>query len=118
MTTLTEDLEALLTTLAPAGGVWCDINTLGSPTYPFIVFQRIASSPNVSLLGPSDLQNTRFQIDIYTRTKQEQLQLETALENLMAAWAVQNVPLLAQDFYESEVQSFRCSRDYSVWAKN
>jgi hypothetical protein len=117
MTTLIEDLKALIAPLA-AGGAWYAVNSQQPPTYPYIVFQRIVSTPNVSLSGPSSMQNTRFQIDIYSLSIAEAVGIEDSLEAAMTAWAVQNVPLSSQDFFEDAVRAFRVSKDYSVWATN
>ena len=118
MTTLVEDLQTLLSTLSLAGGSWYAVNTSEPPTYPFIVFQRVVSSPNVTLDGPSDLQNTRVQFDIFSRQVSEAVAIEAALEAAMVAWSVSNVPLSSQDIPEPEVKAFRISKDYSVWATN
>lgn len=118
MSTLIEDVTTRLRTLGATGGVWYALNTSSEPTFPYITFQRIASNPNVSLQGPSDLQETRFQIDIFSTKLSEVVALETALEASMASWSVQNVPLLSQDMYEDAVDAFRTSKDYSIWATN
>lgn len=117
MTTLIEDLQTLLAPLA-SGGSWYGVNTTEPPVYPFIVFNRVVSTPNVSLDGPSDLQNTRVQIDIYSRQISEAASIEAALEAAMVAWPVTNVPLSSMDMYEDTVRAFRVSKDYSVWARN
>lgn len=117
MTTLIEDLQALLNPLA-AGGSWYGINTAQPPVFPYIVFQRIASSPNVAMTGASALQNTRVQVDIYAQQISQAVTIESAVEAAFAAWAVTNVPVLSQDFYEDAVRAYRVSKDYSVWATN
>ena len=118
MTTLVEDMQTLLSTLGAAGGSWYANNTTEPPTYPFIVFNRVSSTPNVTLDGPSDLQNTRFQIDIFALQISQAVALESALNAAMAAWSVFNVPLSSQDMYEDTVRAFRVSKDYSVWSTN
>lgn len=117
-TTFIQDVQALLTTLAPAGGVWYAANTTGEPVYPFIVWTRITSTPNVSLGGPSDLQNTRIQVDIFSRSVAEAESIGKALDAAMAGWSVQNVPISSMDMYEEPVRAYRVSKDFSVWAKN
>lgn len=117
-TTLIEDMQARLATLAPAGGVFYGFNTTEPAVYPYIVWNRVTSTPNVALGGPSDLQNTRVQIDIVARRISEAVALETALEASMAAWSVQNVPLSSMDVFEDEIRAFRVIKDYSVWARN
>ena len=118
MSVLIEDFRTALLALAPAGGVWYAINTTEPPVYPFIVIQRISSTPNVGLLGPSAMQNTRFQIDVYSRQISEASTIGQSIETLMAASSFQNVPITLQDFYESEAKVFRVSMDFSLWATN
>lgn len=118
MTTLVEDINTLLATLAPAGGVSYAINEAQQPVYPYIVWTRIASTPNVSLTGVSAMQNTHIQIDILSRTIATGVALETALESLFAAASIMNVPISSLDHYEDSVRAFRIIKDYSVWATN
>jgi hypothetical protein len=119
MSTLIEDVTALLKTLpGVAGGVWYALNENQSPIYPYITWQRIVSPTNMNLSGPSDLQNTRIQIDIFARKALEADAISKALDAALDTWAVTNVPLSTQDFPEPEVRAFRISRDVSVWAKN
>lgn len=117
MTTIVQDIQALLSTLAPAGGVWYGINSAEPPVFPFIVWIRVASVPNVSLAGPSDLQNIQIQVDIFSREVSELVALEHALEDAMAAWGVQNVPLATQDQFEEPVRAWRLTKEYSIWAR-
>ena len=115
MTVLIEQVQALLDPLA-AGGAWYGINTVEPPTYPYIVWQRVVSTPNVWLSGPSLMQNTRIQVDIYARRISEAETVANAVETAMAAWSVQNVPLSSQDLYDEEVKAHRVSKDYSLWS--
>lgn len=116
MTTLVEDVQALLATLAPAGGVFYGLNTVEPASYPYIVWLRVASAANADLRGPSDLQNTRVQIDIYGATLASAVALEAALDAEMAAWNVQNVPLLSFDLIDSDTRAYRVVKEFSVWA--
>ena len=118
MTTLIEDVQALLNPLA-SGGAWYGINTQQPPTLPYIVFQRVSSTANVAMGGASALQNTRIQVDIYGDRQSDCETVEQSIEAAMAAWPTwQNVPLLSQDFYEQDVRLYRVSKDYSVWSTN
>ena len=118
-TTLIQDVQALLSALAPAGGVFYGANTRGAPVvYPYITWQRIISVPNVTLQGPSDLQSTRIQVDIISRQINE---ADAILKNMTAGfqtWPVGNVPLSSQDLYDDVVQAYRITADWSVWARN
>ena len=46
-----------------------------------------------------------MQIDIYSRTVSEAASIETAIETLMSASAIVNVPLSSQDLYEDQVKA-------------
>lgn len=117
MTTLVQDLQAVLNPLA-TGGASYGARTVGDQSREYIVWQRVASSPNVALGGPSDLQNTRVQIDIYADTVARAVAIEAALEAAMAASSIINVPLSSMDIYEDPVRLYRVSKDYSIWATN
>lgn len=117
MTVLIEDLQALLMPLAD-GGAWYAVCTASPVPSEYIAWQRVASSPNVSLGGPSDLQNTRVQIDIYARTVARAAAIEAAVEAAMAGSSIVNVPLASQDIFEPDTRLFRVIKDYSVWARN
>jgi hypothetical protein len=117
MSALIEDLQALLNPLA-AGGAFYALNTTEPPTYPYIVFQRVASDANVALGGPSVLQNTRVQVDVYSLRIAEASAIGKAVDAAFAAWSVQNVPGVLQDLTDDTTRSYRTSRDYSIWAVN
>ena len=114
--TLIENVQQLLLTLEPAGGVWYGVNTTEPPVYPYIVHTRIVSTANATLQGPSDLQNTRVQVDVVARTIAEADALQKRLADLMATWSVANVPLSSVDLYEEAVKAWRISSDWSIWA--
>lgn len=115
MTTLVEDIQAVLNPLV-TGDAWYMVNTAQPPTYPYIVWQRIVSTSNNTLEGPTDTQNTRIQIDIYSRSVAEAESLEASLEAAMKAAPFTNVPISSQDLYEPEIRAFRVMKDYSVWS--
>lgn len=82
---------------------------------PFITYQRISVNSENVLSGASGLTNTRMQIDVFATTYGEACAIASQVEALMAAWSVQNVSVLSQDFYEDTVKLFRVSADYSIW---
>lgn len=118
MTTLVESVQSVLAPLVPAGGSWYQINTAEPPTLPYIVFGRIPSPANVTLQGPSGLQNTRLQIDLYSRSVQELIALGDALETAMAAASFTNVQLTQRDLYEADTKLHRSCYEFSVWSTN
>jgi hypothetical protein len=117
MTTLIEDIQAVLNPLC-AGGAWYGVNTAEPPTCPYITWQCIVSTTNNNFAGASDLQNTRIQIDMIARTVPELVALGAAVEAAMTAAPFGNVQASELDMYEAEIKAFRRTKDYSVWATN
>ncbi len=83
---------------------------------PFIVYQRITSLTNNNLLGPSDLQNTRVQIDVYDKTYAGVQQIAAALRAAMQSAPFTNLQISELDLYEVDVRLHRVSFDYSIWS--
>lgn len=120
MTTLIQDIQAVLDPLL-AGGSWYAVNTQenGAATvFPFAVFIETASSTNNTLSGPSDLQNTRVQVDLFSDTVSGLETAAQAVEAAMRAAPFTNLKLSSQDYYESEVRFFRRSFTFSIWSTN
>lgn len=117
MPTLVESVQAVLQPLA-VGGSWYQVNTAQPAQTPYVVFSRIASPANVTLQGPSNLQNTRLQVDAYSRSVQELITLGDSIEAAMAAAGFTNVPLTQRDMYEPDTKLYRTSYEYSVWSTN
>lgn len=117
MTTLVESIQAALNPLA-AGGSWYGVCTAQPPVLPYIVFRRIPSATNNNFSGPSDLQNTRVQVDLYAASVSGLVALGVAVEAAMAAAAFSNVRLSSQDLYEPDTKLHRTSIDFSVWSTN
>ena len=115
--TLTQEIQSLLAPFT-SGGAHYAINEAETLSYPYIVWQRIISVPTVDLAGPADLQNTRIQVDIFSRYVSEAHAVQLSVQAAFAAWTKPNVPLSVQDMYENEVKAYRTSLDYSIWATN
>ena len=117
--TLIEALFALLNPLAP-GGAHYMMND-GDPTtrgYPFIVFQRIAHTPNATLRsGPSRYQNTRVQIDIHGRTIAEVEDVERLVESAMHNWTEKVRHVSDVDLFDEASRMYRVAKDYSIWSR-
>lgn len=118
MTVLLQDIQTALAPLA-TGGVWYGVNDSQPAVAPFIVYSRVVSTTNNSLQGPSDLQNTRVQVDVYARTIAQAESISDAVAVAMQSgpWR-SSVALSSQDFYEADPRLYRISRDFSVWATN
>lgn len=120
MTTLLEDLQAVLNPLAIGGAHYQVNDAQTAPTVqPYITWLRVVSSANVTLQGNSDLQNTRVQIDIWAQRIADAEAINRALPAAMAAgpWAAA-VDLTSQDMFDDAARLHRILREFSVWAKN
>ena len=117
MSTLIENMQAVLAPLA-AGGAWYAVNSVEPPVYPYIVFQRIISPTNNTLLGASDVQNTIIQIDIYSNLISEAATLAVTLASALAAAPFTAIQQSSQDLYEPDVKAHRVSSDWSCWSAN
>ena len=83
---------------------------------PYIVYQRVVRVIYNNLQRPSNLQNTRVQIDVYAKTYSAAQQLASAVSLVMQAAPFINLQISDQDFYEMQVRLHRVSLDYSIWA--
>lgn len=118
MATFLEAVQALLDPLAPAGSFY-GIN----PTEPlaldgddiagFIVWQRVVSTDEVTLAGPTEQQQTVIQVDFFAPRIATADAMKKAADAALAS--LRAVPLTSQDIYEEPVRLWRISRDYSIW---
>jgi hypothetical protein len=117
--TLIEQLHTELNTLA-AGSSWYSVNEAQASStedpYPFIVVQRVGGDPNATMDGISELQNTRIQIDIHARTILQADTIRRQVEDAMAVWTLQNVPLSSLDLFDEAARVHRVVLDYSIWS--
>lgn len=113
--TIQEQLVALLAHATPAADRVFPLIAPDAATPPYIVYQRVSANTENILSGSSGLINTRIQIDVYATTYAQALGIAAEIDALMADWAVQNVSVLSQDFYEPDAKLHRVSTDYSTW---
>jgi hypothetical protein len=118
-TSLLDDLQTVLAALVPSGGAHYQVNVKKLPVLPYIVYMRIVSVPNVTLQGSSALQNTHFQIDIYSKGIAAAEAISKALLPALEAGPWKSVVERAsRDMYDFEARLSRISRDFSIWATN
>lgn len=120
MSTLMQDIGAVLAALQPARKdfAWVAINTAEPPVYPYVIYQRIVSTFNNSLSGPSDLQNTRLQVDVFGRGYTAAAALAQQIGAAMLEAFPTAIPLSSFDVYEDAVKAHRISTDFSIWSTN
>lgn len=114
--TLQADVRAALAGVAALGGRVSYGTNLAQPTvYPHAVFLFVSSVANVALGGPSNVQNTRVQVDVYS---QDAGQADTLIDAVTAAMlaAFKVGGYTSQDFPpDPDTKAFRMSCDFSVW---
>lgn len=115
MTTIQEQLSALLTTIAP-NGISPEIAVQNS-AYPYLVYRRLPSSiaNTLSGNGAPPINNTIFEISSWAATYGDAVTLAASVAAAMQGWIVQNVLTRELDLYEGDVRAFRVIQDYSVW---
>ena len=111
---LETSLQTLLNPLA-SGGAFQDVAGQ-SPVAPYIVWQQVVSTTNNNMLGASNMQNTRLQIDIYAPTGTQRSTIEAAVISAMAAASFTNVQISSQSMYEPETRLYRRMLEFSVWS--
>lgn len=117
-TTLLQDLQTVLKSLA-AGGAWYQVNEAQPPVYPYITYARVVSATNNVLSAPTDLQNTRVQIDVYARSIAQAEAIADSVGPAMRAGPWKSaVQLSVDDLYEDEIRAYRLVLDFSIWATN
>lgn len=83
---------------------------------PFMVYQLIAGVPQSDFDGASNLTNSRYQVDCYSRTKSTADTLAASVRSAMnGASLFESVCVLQQDLYEDEPRLYRVSMDFSIW---
>lgn len=117
MTTLIQDVQALLQPLA-VGGAWFGFNTQQPPVYPYITWLQIVTGANVSLRGASALQNTRVQVDAYALNVAQAEALAKTIASAFAASALQQVPLISFSAIDPDTRAYRICKEFSIWATN
>lgn len=124
MATLIQTVQAILNPL-PTGGAWYGMNMteplavdVSGQVKPYITFLRVVGSDNVSMGGPSAMQQTRVQVDYFAPHIADAVALSKAGDAaLIGGFAVPFacIPLTSQDLFEEPVRLWRVSRDYSIW---
>lgn len=88
-----------------------------SPTYPAITYFRVTGRRMWSLSGSANLQNPRFQVDVWAQSYSDARTTADSVITAMAGSSNFKVGGASdQDMYEPDTQLHRVSIDFSVWA--
>lgn len=107
-------LQALLSPLAAGGAA--NLRARQNSTVPYLVWQRVIQPTNTSAGGPSDVQNTRIQVDAYAKDYPTAESIAAAASAAILGAALQATRIGVQDFFEDDTQLYRVSQDFSVWS--
>ncbi len=97
-----------------SGGAW-NMRAAQNTPAPYIVWQRLISTTNNSTRGPSDVQNTRVQVDVYAADYLTTKALADAVQSAVATSGINGVKISDQDFFEDDTKLYRISQDFSLW---
>jgi hypothetical protein len=84
---------------------------------PYAVYAVVGSAPENTLAQGVSIDNDRYQVDVYAKTKAEVLTLARAVRAAMLsiAWPVSVIFLSRTDVYEADVKLHRALCEFSVW---
>lgn len=83
---------------------------------PAISYERVSTSPVVSLSGFSNLESARVQIDCMASTYSAAKGLAALVFTAMnSATLFKSVPLGQTDILENDTMTYRVSMDFSAW---
>jgi hypothetical protein len=85
---------------------------------PYCTYSRIIAIEQATLDangGTGNTSNTRLQIDVWALSYGEAQALAAAVKTALKAWAVENVLLAEEDFYEGDTGLHRVMLDLSTW---
>ncbi len=108
-----EALQAMLAAQVTAN-VWPIVPAQGAD-FPHVTYQGVYSATENVLNGPPPINQTRLQIDVWSRTYAEAKAIAKQITAAMQAWGIQNWQIGSQDLYESAVQIYRIKMEFSVW---
>ncbi|NBO83691.1 MAG: DUF3168 domain-containing protein [Betaproteobacteria bacterium] len=108
-----EQLFTALSTVA-GGRVFPNVAP-NNVTRPYVVYARVASTPENTLADGAPVENTRFQIDCFDATYAAAVALAEAVKTAMKASSLTNLLLLEQDQFEPDALLHRVILDFSVW---
>jgi|LakMenEpi03Aug12_release.lakeMendotaPanAssembly.Ray.scaffolds.fasta_scaffold669702_2 hypothetical protein len=89
-----------------------------NPTYPAIVYSRIAGTPFNVLDTSASIDQVRMQVDCYALTYDGAKTLSDSVRGAMESAAFKGTLQFDTDLYESEVKVYRVVMDFYVWQKN
>lgn len=88
------------------------------PTYPAITYQRISGGQENSFGGYATLENPRMQIDVWADTYLAAKNAAEAVHTAMNGATAYRATLISDsDLYESDIEIYRVSMDFSCWNK-
>lgn len=116
--TLPEQLQAVLAPVAQGGAWYAEAAADVDKSSPYIVWQLVVSTTNNNLSGPSDLQNTRVQIDVWAPRFADAYALGKSVAQAMQAAPFTAIQISTQPVYDDVVKLHRNILDFSCWSTN
>ena len=84
-----------------------------SPTYPYIRYQSVTGASQNCMSGPPAADQDRTQVDMWTRDRNQALQLAAAVRTELDKHGTQLVKIGPNQ--DHETKAYRVQFDYSFW---
>lgn len=88
-----------------------------NPTFPAIVYTRIANTPINVLDRPPTIDQVRLQIDAYAKTYTAAKDLGKQVRDAMESATFKATLQTDDDFFEAETDLYRVSLDFYIWER-
>jgi hypothetical protein len=85
---------------------------------PFIVYSRIASTPENTLEGGATIDQVRIQVDTYANTYSAVKSLAESVRSAMEGSGAKATLQTDQDLFEPDLKLYRISQDYYCWQRS
>ncbi|USS45398.1 DUF3168 domain-containing protein [Burkholderia glumae] len=83
---------------------------------PYIVYQSVGGEDGATFDGPADTQNSRMQIAVWSKTRDEAVLIMGQVRDRLAADPVLATPIgSAVSVYESDTKLRGSRQDFSIW---
>lgn len=106
-------LESIQASLTTAVGRCYPMTSPVKPVTPFAIYSQITNLPQVNMATEVSIENTRIQVDVFSKSYSEVQTKADAVRSAMIALG--GIPQSAGDIYESEVKLYRVTQDFSFW---
>lgn len=85
---------------------------------PYIVYTKVAATPENTLDGGASIDLVRMQIDIYESNYSSAKSLSDAVRSALEGVSIKAAMQSEFDFFEPDLHIYRVSQDYLIWKRS